>query len=706
LNPSDNGFAILTGDKYIMIDIDQKHTPPIEIYNCLYANCKAVERTPGGYHFWFLNDDNTREFKSVSEAYWNNKKILGLDIRNNPGIGYCCPTNYITNEGTTVSYKWIKGNISTCENMPTEVYNNLHYTEMHETTNETFNFTIQTPQDDITTLLNGLSIERVNNYSEWVLVGMALKNSGYECNVWDEWSQLSSKYRHGDCSRKWKTFKEKDKTITIATLYHWLKKDNYNLFIQLRSKNNQIINKMLSGTNSSIADAFHLMNPDKYLVFENETYYLGDNNVWNKSKSSKTCDIPRIRKILQKDCLEILNEIEKNTCQLDFEFTEIQTETASRTSKFESNEKIRHIQRIKNKLESTSFLNSTIELLRDHYFKEGDPMDFFNTNFNLFAFNNCVFDSMKMEFRDIEPTDYISITCGYDYRDATAEEKQLVLNFLYKLWPIKEVAIYMLKAISTSLIGYNRDEFFHVLCGKGSNGKSSLINLCTRVFGNYWFELPYTYITKKVEGVAPPLPGLVNAKYARFVSMSEPDSTDKFQTPCLKRFTGNDSIAARTLYGEEIKFKPQWKMWIPTNDIPELSTYDQGIHRRMRIVPFTSRFCHNPKTENEYPIDTKLIDEIKTNDSWKYGLLALLLQAIKETNGEPLFMPKEVNDVTEKYMMNNNPVGAWLKKYYDITDSTSDRIPRCDFYDTFISDTKIIMSNKKFSEFLEKNNIK
>jgi P4 family phage/plasmid primase-like protien len=700
LNKDDNGFAILTGGKFIMIDFDLKHSPPQEIYDCLYNNCNAVEQTPGGFHFWFLNDDRTSHINSSTDSFWNSKKTPGLDIRNTNGIGYCNPTHYINNEGTCVVYKWIKGNISMCDYIPPVVLEHLEYKENNYLV--PFNFSIEeTPADDIKPVLNGLSPSRADSYSDWIIVGMALKNSGYTCEVWDEWSQISPKYRKSECFKKWKTFSEKDKTVTVATLYHWLKKDNYSLFIQLRTKNNQITDKILSGTNSGIAEAFYILNPDKYIVFESESYYLGDNNIWNKCKSLKMGDIPKIRMILQKDCLQILNEIQRSICQINPELGE----SVSQVSKLESSETYKHIQRIKNKLETTSFLNSSVELLRDYYFKEGKSNDVFNTNYNLFAFNNCVFDCKQLGFRSIEPTDYISVTTGYDYRDATDEEKQLVMNFLQTLWPIKDVAIYMLKALSTSFTGYNQDEFFHVLCGKGSNGKSSLMNLCTKVFGKYWVEIPYTYFTKKIEGVAPPLPGLVNAMYARFLTLSEPDSTDAFQTPTIKRYTGNDYFAGRTLYGEEVTFKPQWKIWVPTNDIPELSTYDQGIHRRMRIVPFTSRFCHNPRTTNEYPIDTKLIEEIKTNESWKFGLLALLLQAFHEMNGESLCMPREVDEMTEKYMMKNNPVGSWLKKYYDVTDDSKDRIPKCDLFNAFLEDTNIMMSNKKFSEFIEKNNI-
>jgi hypothetical protein len=61
--------------------------------------------------------------------------------------------------------------------------------------------------------------------------------------------------------------------------------------------------------------------------------------------------------------------------------------------------------------------------------------------------------------------------------------------------------------------------------------------------------------------------------------------------------------------------------------------------------------------------------------------------------------------MTDKYMMKNNPVGTWLKKFYDITDDTKDRIPKCDLFNSFLEDTNYMMSNKKFSEFMEKNNI-
>lgn len=45
------------------------------------------------------------------------------------------------------------------------------------------------------------------DYTEWTNVGMALKEEGYSCNVWEQWSARdSARYHPGECEKKWCTF--------------------------------------------------------------------------------------------------------------------------------------------------------------------------------------------------------------------------------------------------------------------------------------------------------------------------------------------------------------------------------------------------------------------------------------------------------------------------------------------------------------------
>ena len=66
-------------------------------------------------------------------------------------------------------------------------------------------------------LLNYISPD---DYDTWMKVGAALKHEGESLDLYREWSMQSSKYKDGDCERKWKSFNEATSTIvTGGTIY-------------------------------------------------------------------------------------------------------------------------------------------------------------------------------------------------------------------------------------------------------------------------------------------------------------------------------------------------------------------------------------------------------------------------------------------------------------------------------------------------------
>ncbi len=42
--------------------------------------------------------------------------------------------------------------------------------------------------------------------ADWIAVGMALKEEGYPCSIWDDWSRNDKRYHFGECERKWNSF--------------------------------------------------------------------------------------------------------------------------------------------------------------------------------------------------------------------------------------------------------------------------------------------------------------------------------------------------------------------------------------------------------------------------------------------------------------------------------------------------------------------
>lgn len=67
-----------------------------------------------------------------------------------------------------------------------------------------------------------------DDYDTWLKVGAALKHEGESLETYRQWSAQSTKYREGDCERKWDSFKEGTATVvTGGTIYHMACENGY-----------------------------------------------------------------------------------------------------------------------------------------------------------------------------------------------------------------------------------------------------------------------------------------------------------------------------------------------------------------------------------------------------------------------------------------------------------------------------------------------
>ena len=80
--------------------------------------------------------------------------------------------------------------------------------------------------DDILSALSCIPV-RECSYAEWLGIGMALKDAGYECAVWDEWSKNDKRYIEGDCERRWASFKGSEHPITVRTIRAMARKNGW-----------------------------------------------------------------------------------------------------------------------------------------------------------------------------------------------------------------------------------------------------------------------------------------------------------------------------------------------------------------------------------------------------------------------------------------------------------------------------------------------
>jgi hypothetical protein len=71
--------------------------------------------------------------------------------------------------------------------------------------------------------LESLPYHFVDNYSDWIKIGLALYNLGNEGLIlWDEWSKKSSKYESGVCESTWERFSPRE--ISLGSIFYYAEK--------------------------------------------------------------------------------------------------------------------------------------------------------------------------------------------------------------------------------------------------------------------------------------------------------------------------------------------------------------------------------------------------------------------------------------------------------------------------------------------------
>ena len=108
----------------------------------------------------------------------------------------------------------------------------------------------------------------------------------------------------------------------------------------------------------------------------------------------------------------------------------------------------------------------------------------FDEKWNLFGFKNIVFDLEEGIFRDYRFDDYVSTTCGYDWREPTDKELKTVSDLIESIMPVKDERDLLLQIMCTALDGKCLEKFV-IFNGGGGNGKGVIDDLLLKAVGNY-----------------------------------------------------------------------------------------------------------------------------------------------------------------------------------------------------------------------------
>jgi P4 family phage/plasmid primase-like protien len=215
-----------------------------------------------------------------------------------------------------------------------------------------------------------------------------------------------------------------------------------------------------------------------------------------------------------------------------------------------------------------------------------------------------------------------------------------------------------------------------------SNSKSILLNMFQRAVGDYYCILPIALLTQKRTASNSAQSELERTKGRRCAVMQEPGESEKMNIGLMKELSGGDRILTRGLFKEPIEFKPQFKMIMTCNELPEVPSDDGGTWRRIRVIEFTSRFVDkpDPSKPKEFPIDSELPDKL---DRWADTFISMIIHHHKNMDPKNIEEPMEVRIATEGYKKNNDVIGQYVTDKIIRDPESADRTQLLKFYQDF-----------------------
>jgi len=169
------------------------------------------------------------------------------------------------------------------------------------------------------------------------------------------------------------------------------------------------------------------------------------------------------------------------------------------------------------------------------------------------------------------------------------------------------------RALGYTLTGDVTEEVIFICFGFGSNGKSVFNNVVSKIFGDYGRVAPSSLLTARRDGDTAPRNDLAALAGSRYVSINELQSGDRLDEQIVKFLAGREKISARFLHKEFFEFMPTFACWLRTNHKPIVVGDDDGIWRRLVLIPFAQQF---KGAQKDPYLEEKLLSERDAILTW------------------------------------------------------------------------------------------
>jgi putative DNA primase/helicase len=197
--------------------------------------------------------------------------------------------------------------------------------------------------------------------------------------------------------------------------------------------------------------------------------------------------------------------------------------------------------------------------------------------------NGVIVLGRSRRFRRHRKTDRFMQVAGVRFDDAAKCPRWIV--FLSEIFGGNTDAIRFLRAwFCLSLTGLMHEQAMVFHYGPGANGKSVVAHILQALAGTYSRVIDASTLQpRRSHGPSEDIARVVGA---RVVVVNELPSRMRINEPLLKSLVGGDVLAARNLYRKTFQFRPQTKINIVGNHLPDIRDHSYGMWRRVRVLEY------------------------------------------------------------------------------------------------------------------------
>lgn len=224
----------------------------------------------------------------------------------------------------------------------------------------------------------------------------------------------------------------------------------------------------------------------------------------------------------------------------------------------------------------------------------------------------------------------------------------------------QELIDYVQMICGLAAIGKVYVEALIIAYGDGRNGKSTFWNAISRVLGLYSGNISADTLTVGCRRNIKP--EMAEVKGKRLLIATEMQEGARLNDSTVKQLCSTDDVFAEKKYKDPFSFKPCHTLVLYTNHLPRVSASDDGIWRRLIVIPFNAKITgsNDIKNYSEYLYDNA-----------GGSILAWVIEGAKKVieSDYQIPVPECVQNAIDEYRSQNDWFGHFLSDKCEIDPS-------------------------------------